>query len=258
MNKQVWESRLIDYMDGKADETERAAVEYELLQNEQVRTLYNQLIEVMTVMSRSGAYEPSDKLRANFEKTLESEIAKQTRPAKTVFFSPVTYRIAAGVALLMAGLAIGYKINQSNIQAQELEALHQQVEDNRKLMLAMLGNQQSASQRIEAVSVANRLPEADDAIVSILVKTMNEDGNTNVRLAALDALSKFLNEPLVRKELLQALPKQSDPVVQIALIQLLVQMKEKSVINQLEIITKDQSVMKAVKDEAYSGILKLS
>jgi hypothetical protein len=46
--------------------------------------------------------------------------------------------------------------------------------------------------------------------------------------------------------------------VQIALIQLLVKMKETGVINQLEKMTKDASTMKAVKDEAYSGILKLS
>jgi hypothetical protein len=35
-------------------------------------------------------------------------------------------------------------------------------------------------------------------------------------------------------------------------------MKETGVINQLEKMTKDASTMKAVKDEAYSGILKLS
>ena len=51
---------------------------------------------------------------------------------------------------------------------------------------------------------------------------------------------------------------QKDPVVQIALIQMLVKLKENGVVNQLEKLTKDGSVMKAVKDEAYTGILKLS
>jgi len=37
-----------------------------------------------------------------------------------------------------------------------------------------------------------------------------------------------------------------------------VKMKEKSVVKQLEKMTQDASTMKAVKDEAYSGILKLS
>ncbi len=95
-------------------------------------------------------------------------------------------------------------------------------------------------------------------IVHVLVKTMNEDHNSNVRLAAMEALGKFSNEASVRNALIQSLASQKDPVVQIALIQLLVKMKEKSVVRQLEQMTKDASTMKAVKDEAYSGILKLS
>jgi HEAT repeat protein len=87
---------------------------------------------------------------------------------------------------------------------------------------------------------------------------MNEDPNSNVRLAAMDALGKFSNEATVRTALIQSLSTQKDPIVQIALIQLLVKMKEKGVVKQLEQMTKDASTMKAVKDEAYSGILKLS
>jgi HEAT repeat protein len=87
---------------------------------------------------------------------------------------------------------------------------------------------------------------------------MHEDPNTNVRMAALEALGKFHEEPGVRKELIHSLAIQKDPMVQIALIQLLVTIKEKSVMKDLERITKDKSTMKAVKDEAYSGILKLS
>ena len=56
----------------------------------------------------------------------------------------------------------------------------------------------------------------------------------------------------------QHLVKQKDPVVQISLIRLMVEMKEKSVIKELDRITKDNESIKAVKDEAYSGLLKLS
>jgi hypothetical protein len=47
-------------------------------------------------------------------------------------------------------------------------------------------------------------------------------------------------------------------VVQIALIQLMVQMKEKDAVKGLENIIEDSETMKAVKDEAYTGLLKLS
>jgi HEAT repeat protein len=79
-----------------------------------------------------------------------------------------------------------------------------------------------------------------------------------VRLNALEALSRFKEEPEVKKALINALSTQKDPVIQIALIQLMVEMKEKSVVKDLERIIEDERTMRAVKDEAYSGILRLS
>ena len=125
-------------------------------------------------------------------------------------------------------------------------------------MMGLMDNQQSASQRLQGINVALTIQSADDEVVKALAKRMNEDPNTNVRLAALDALSKFHTEPQVRKVLLEALSSQKDPMVQIALIQLMVKMKEKSVVNDLQKIVDDSESMKAVKDEAYSGLLILS
>ncbi|MBX2914993.1 MAG: HEAT repeat domain-containing protein [Cyclobacteriaceae bacterium] len=258
MNTHEWESKLIDYIDGKATKAEREVVEQALLHNEAVRNLYNQLTEIIGAMNEARVLEPSGKLKANFEQALQGEIAAQSKSTKTVHFSPTLYRIAAGIVLLLVGLAIGFKINQSNVEADRLAKLEQQLEENRKMMLAMMDNQLSASQRMTGVSVAYQLEKPDDEIVSVLVKAMNEDTNTNVRLAALDALGKFSDEPVVRSELIGSLKVQKDPVVQIALIQLLVKMKEKSVLNQLEKITRDAGTLKAVKDEAHAGILKLS
>lgn len=258
MNKQTWESRLIDYIDGKADATERALIEQELSHNEAVRLLYNQLNEVMGVMNDTQVLEPSGKLKVNFEKALQTELTQSKAQAKTAFFSPMVYRIAAGFVFVMISVGIGYWINLNNKREQELADLRKQVEENRRMMLVMLDNQQSASQRMVGISVAYELEQADDEIVRVLVKTMNEDSNSNVRLAALDALSKFSNETIVRTALINSLEIQKDPVVQIALIQQLVMMKEKDVVKKLEEMTHDAGTMKAVKDEAYAGILKLS
>jgi HEAT repeat protein len=128
----------------------------------------------------------------------------------------------------------------------------------KSLMMAGLNNEQSPSQRMLGVSVAYQMEKPDDDIVNALMKTMNEDDNTNVRLAALEALSKFSNEPTIRKQLIESLHTQKDPMVQITLIQLMVAIKEKGVVKELEKIATDEKTMKAVKDEAYKGILKLS
>jgi HEAT repeats len=257
MEKEKLISMIIDYIDGKGSEAERAATENELAQNKEAYALYEQLREVIQAMDIVKSLEPSGKLKAEFEKALQDEIASEKK-SKTIFFSPLFYRAAAAVLLVMAGIAIGNWINNTQQQAKELADLKQQVDENRRVMMAMLADQQSASQRMTGLSVAYEMDKPDDEIVGVLLKTMNEDPNSNVRLAAMDALGKFSNETRVRNGLIQSLTSQKDPVVQIALIQLLVKMKEKGVVKQLEQMTKDASTMKAVKDEAYSGILKLS
>jgi len=264
MEKEKLEGLLIDYIDGNLNDAERAMVEKEL-QNESAAKLYNQLKEVMSLMDNSKAKVPNVSLKQNFEKALQAEISKSNQwsvstqtTGKQVFLQPWVLRVAAAVILVIVGVVIGDKISTNRQHAEELAKLKKEVEDNKRMMLSMLENQQSASQRVMGATVAYELPKADDEIVSVLTKTMNEDPNTNVRLAALEALGKFYQQDHVRKTLVSSLSTQKDPVVQIALIRLLVQMKEKQIVNDLEKITRDGQVMKAVKDEAYSGILKLS
>jgi HEAT repeat protein len=122
----------------------------------------------------------------------------------------------------------------------------------------MLGNDLSASQRLQGATVALRMDRADNELVTVLVRTLTDDPNTNVRLAALDALSKFSSESPVRQALIKALSTQTDPLVQIELIRMLVGMKEKIILKELHRISTDEKLLNEVKDEAHSGIPRLS
>lgn len=257
MEKEKWNSLLIDYIDGKLTEEERLHVEAELKVNIDVLKLYEQLKMVVSQLDNQTEVQPTTKLRFTFENTLQQEI-ENSKSSNQVFFHPMVLRIAAGVALIMIGVGIGFWINKNNLQQQEIARLRSEMDSTKYAMMAMLTNQQSASQRMLAATVAYQMPSADDEIVNALVRAMNEDSNTNVRLAALEALSKFLHQAHVRGALIKSLAKQKDPVVQISLIQLLVKMKEKSVVNELERMTKEKGLLPAVKDEAHAGILKLS
>jgi hypothetical protein len=177
---------------------------------------------------------------------------------KQVFFQPTLLRAAAAIALVLVGVAVGYWINKNQQREAELAAIRSEMEATKQMMMAMLDNRQPASQRLVGVSVAYKMEQADDEIVNALVKTMNEDANTNVRLAALEVLSKFQQLPHVRTALIGSLAKQTDPVVQIELIRVMATMKEKEVLKELERITTDDTALPAVKDEAHAGILKLS
>jgi hypothetical protein len=131
------------------------------------------------------------------------------------------------------------------------------LDEQKQVLFAGLNDMSSSSQRLNAAVKAYQFKDTDKEIVNALVTTMNSDPNTNVRLAALDALSKFYREPYVKQQLTAALPKQKDPMVQIELIQLLTKMKQKTILNELEKITRDENTLKAVKDQAYSGIYTL-
>jgi len=258
MEKEKLEALLIEYIDGTLTESERLAVEHELKVNEHANKMFRQLQEVMDVMQTSSRIEPSVKLKLGFEEFLKQEMFS-TKKSKTVLFQPGFYRVAAAIALLIIGGGVGFWISREQRQADEFEAVKKEMELTKKMMMAMLDNQQSASQRVLGATVAyNDIEKADDEIVQALIEAMNDDENTNVRIAALEALGKFHNQPHVRKALIASLRTQKDPLVQIALIRLMVEMKEKNITKELERISNDEEALPAVKEEAQAGIFKLS
>lgn len=259
MEREKLEGLLIDFIDGRLGESERKEVRELLSNDSEVQVLFEQLKQVTAAMDRSSEMNPSAKLHNSFQLMLKEEAARENAPKqRQVFFTPAVLRAAAAVLLVMVGAVAGYYINKYNVQQERLAELERQYQEQKREMLTKIEDQNSASQRMRGVNVALEINRADDDVVNALVKALNEDKNTNVRLAALDALSNFKDEPKVRKELIGALSKQTDPIVQIALIQLMVKMKEKGIINDLNKIIEESDAIKPVKDEAYSGILKLS
>lgn len=247
MDIEKLEGMIIDYIDNALDEADRRRVEHELETNSEAKKRYDELRELLDVMDQSRPADPPSHLGDRFATLLHQEMrSKKTR--MTVPF----YRIAAAIALLVVGGGIGYFINMKQNQRM------QEMESRIAMLMQMMHNDLSASQRLQGVNVAMTMRTANDEITDALVKLMNEDPNANVRLAALDALSRFVNEPAVRRQIISALPKQNDPVVQIAIIQLLVKIKETQIVDELKIIVDDERTIQAVKDEAYSGIMKLS
>lgn len=260
MEREKLESMIIDYIDEKLNTVDRHMLEQELVQNAEAFKLYEQLRAVMQAMDKTESLVPSAVLKVKFDEALRKAIAGE-RKTKTVFFTPTFYRVAATVALLVVGGGVGYFISEQNRDRNELIALKEEMALTRQLVFDKLNDDQSASQRMLGVKAAYEsvtTSRPDDEIVEALVTLLNHDSNSNVRLTALDALSRFATEQNVRTALVQSLGKQTDPVVQIALIQLLVQLKEKDAMKSLQQIIDDEQSLPAVKDEAHVGIFKLT
>jgi HEAT repeat protein len=86
---------------------------------------------------------------------------------------------------------------------------------------------------------------------------LNYDSNVDVRLAAIDALSRFAADPDVRSGLVKSLPIQKSPLVQISLIDLLVQLQERQSIEVLKRIADDAGQNQQVCQRAERGVQKL-
>lgn len=165
-------------------------------------------------------------------------------------------KFAAGLALLTLGFAVGMMVNNiKEIFSEEIAF----VEDNSRniMLLAGLNNQSSASERILAISGSLKMKDINQEIVQALIKSMNYDNNVNVRLAAIEALSHYTDRDDVRQSLIRSLEIQDQPMVQIALIDLLVDLEEKKAVNEIKRLMIDENTPKIVKQRAEMGVALL-
>ena len=171
-------------------------------------------------------------------------------------------RIAAGIILLLVGFSAGLLINQKNgIPNQQVAALHQEIQQMKSALVYGTNDQLTASERISAVKISDRVPEStaglDSEITEILIYTMNNDQNINVREAAAEALFRFRDESRIRMALVNSLSKQRDPLMQMTLINMLVELKEKSAINEMQKLLMDTDTREVVKTRLEVGIAEL-
>jgi hypothetical protein len=147
-------------------------------------------------------------------------------PATLRFGHPATSWVWQGLAtaaVLVIGIAIGRyaPLREGGTTAtpvSELAALRGELADMREMVALSLLQQQSASDRLQGVAFSGRLEQPGSEVVTALLDTLLDDPNVNVRLAAVEALRRFADRAEVRRGTVAALPRQTSPLVQMALI----------------------------------------
>lgn len=177
-------------------------------------------------------------------------------------FMTWTLRAAAAIILVLTGLTAGLLINQQDSTSDEqLAAMQEEISQMKNALMFGSVQQASASERISAVYSSSRLqqsnPQLDAEITEILIYTMNNDQNVNVRMAAAEALFKFRDEPRIGKALTNSLTQQNDPLMQITLIDMLVEMKQKSAVNEMQKMLLRAETQDVVKQRLESSIAEL-
>jgi hypothetical protein len=217
--------------------------------------------------------EPSPELRARFYEALGAyqegiaegrqhsvgrrlaEVWKSWWPQRPAF------QFAASLAMLTLGMAVGWTLRTPGGTppggaGSELAQLREELSGMRQLVTLSLLQQQSSSERLRGVTYAYQAEKSDVEVLAALLQTVNHDPNVNVRLAAVDALATFASSPVARRGIVHAIAKQDSPLVQIALLDQVVQMRERSALPAIEKLAQESSV-EEVKQRARWAIAKL-
>lgn len=274
MNCDEAKQLLADYWGKSLDETKELATEAHLESCATCKTEAERLGVLWRGLALIPAEEPGAAVRSRFYEALTAYrhgMEAGAAPKRNWSLSSLWMRLwpkqpawqmATSFALLAIGLGVGYEIRPAarppaQADGSEIAQMREEVNSMRQLVALSLMQQQSASERMKGVGWAYRVPSSDTEVLSALLDSVNHDANVNVRLAAVDALHAFGSSPVTRTAIVQAISKQSSPVVQIALIDLMVDLKETEAITELRQLASDGSADPSVRNHAKWAFEKL-
>ena len=169
--------------------------------------------------------------------------------------------VAWSIALVALGTYVGLQLGGGKSNAtsqQDLAAMHAELTNMRQMVALSMLQQQSASQRLEGVTWTRREEHLDPQVLAALTHTLRYDPSVDVRLAALDALSRHAGQPQVRTTVVDALQEQQSPLVQVALIDQLVEWRDAEAAPRIQKLRQMPDVNPTVRRRADWAISKLN
>lgn len=268
MNCEDCRIRIPDLWEGALNDDARANVEMHLASCLQCRSEHEHLAAIWQGLGQIPSYEPPPGLRARFYEKLEayqqgyveSGLAASRKSFLRSVWQAWRARPALQFALSLATLVIGFLAGFSLQHRQEdsqLGQLHTEVTSMRQMVALSLMQQQNASDRLKGVNWAYRVERPDTEVLAALLYTVNHDSDVNVRLAAVDALHTFGNSPVATRGLTQAIAKQNSPMVQIALIDQLTDMRDRGAVPALQALVTDVNANPEVRRRAEWSLGRL-
>ncbi|HEY4245685.1 MAG TPA: zf-HC2 domain-containing protein [Lacunisphaera sp.] len=279
MNCQRVQENFIDYQDASLPGDEAAELRMHLTGCPICQREWSALQEISRKLAQlPEAPEPSPRLREQFYAMLDTHQREADAPSPFAlargkidrFFGallpsrPVS-QFAFALTLLLAGLFVGQQftfqppattaVNDSD--KKEIAALRTQVNSIGQLVTYSIQQQRSTSERMQAVLATMELKSPDRKILSDLVGSLAFDPSINVRLSIVEALSQHADDSLVRAGVLSALPRESAPLVQVAMIELLAGARDEASKPVFEKLSHDLAVDQNVREAARRALAAL-
>jgi hypothetical protein len=261
------QERFADYLTGDLDEAGRAEVQSHIAACPACREDLENLTLAWAKLGVLPDEQPSGAVRTRFYAMLEEAKAAlpgaapaAPRPRWTDLFTfrRPAFAAALSAALLLVGLGAGWLLSRGRAGGAEYASLSRELQDMRQQMAVSLLGQPSASDRLQGVSYSTEVKNPSVTTLEALFKAVDADPNPNVRLAAVDALYLFRDRPGVRERLVQSLSTQGYPLVQVALIDFLVEVREAKAVDALKKLIEAGVLTPEVNERAEQGLKQIS
>lgn len=261
---------LPDYLTGQLSPQSVQDVDAHLSKCGSCRQELAEMTSAWAALGELPEEEPGPALRGRFYAMLENEkrsLEKESRPAlsdrldawvRAWWPRRPAMQLGLSLVVLIAGLGIGSRFRPAATPNGEMAQLRGEVQQMQQLVSLSMLKEDSSSERLRAVSLSTEVDQPTPDLLHALINTLNSDSNVNVRLAAVDALMLFNDQPGVLDQLAVSLVHQESPLVQVALIDLLIGIKEKKSLQALRTLIQTQDVDPEVKQHAEDKLKDLT
>ena len=270
MNCRTIKDMFPDYLIGDLEDKDALMVQAHLADCSTCRGELESLSDIWTKLGVLPEEHPSEGLRSRFYTMLEAykQGMDQEKTASGLGRSfsrwleswwPRRPVVQFGAALLLAavGLTAGLWLKPASYTAADIAPLRQEVQTMQTTLAMSLLDHGSASERLRGVNLSSRMDLPDARLLDSLLQALDTDSNINVRLAVVDSLYLFHRQPGVGGRVSDSLAKQTSPLVQVALIDLLVNMQERRAAEALRALIETDRLDPEVKLRANQGLEKL-
>lgn len=259
-----------DFLTGELDQNSFALVKEHISVCKPCREELENLTAIWTKLGVLPEIEPDVNLRNRFYSMLasykeglqkqKSSHSKKRLPSlifgKLFSFKPMP-QFVLSLIFLVLGLMVGYFVFSFQTARSELKGLRQEIQTLRQTTAISMLKQPSAVDRLSGVSWMFQVKNPNQNTLHLLFSTLNNDANVNVRLAVIEALYLFKDHPSVRQGLIHSLSHQHTPIVQTALIDLIVEIREHRAIKALKHLLEEKQIVPEVKKHAELSLEQL-
>lgn len=256
----VW---MMEYLSDTLDVDGKREFERFLQDHPEYQEQFSEMQQTWDLLIVASVPEPSNTMDKRFFDVFHGEIEKTKASESslpswfsriaTVFWRP---QMAYGALLLVLGLNLGYFLNSDNPSEVIKTTVvgDTEAEEVREQLVLTLLEQPSANKRLQGINEVTKIKEVDETVIKALLQTLNSDANVNVRLAAIESLTNYLDNPMVREGLVQSIVKQDSPIVQVTLANLMVALQEKKSVEPFKTLMRTQELDKSVKQKLETSI----